>query len=71
MVGWDLSAQAIKAIDEGFLIGVVQQDPSVMGAAAVDALVSLNQGGTVPPVINTELAIVTKANVDPYRAVFK
>jgi ribose transport system substrate-binding protein len=71
VVGWDLSAQAIKAIDEGFLIGVVQQDPSVMGAAAVDALVSLSKGGTVPPVINTELDIVTKANVDPYRAVFK
>lgn len=71
VVGWDLSAAAIRAIDKGYLLAVVQQDPSLMGAAAVDALVTLNKGGSVPPQINTKLTLVTKANVDPYRAMFK
>jgi ribose transport system substrate-binding protein len=71
IVGWDLSPAAIKGLDQGYVIGVVQQDPSLMGAAAVDALVTINKGGTVPPKINTKLTIVTKANVDQYRAMFK
>lgn len=71
VVGWDLSAAAIRAIDKGYLLAVVQQDPSLMGAAAVDALATLHKGGSVPPQINTKLTLVTKANVDPYRAMFK
>jgi ribose transport system substrate-binding protein len=71
VVGWDLSAAAIRAIDKGYLLAVVQQDPSLMGAAAVDALVTLEKGGSVPKTINTKLTLVTKANVDPYRAMFK
>jgi ribose transport system substrate-binding protein len=30
--GWDLTAQVIKGIDDGFVIAVVQQDPERMGA---------------------------------------
>jgi ribose transport system substrate-binding protein len=71
VVGWDLSAAAIRAIDKGYLLAVVQQDPSLMGAAAVDALVTLEKGGSVPKTINTKLTLVTKANVDPYRKMFK
>jgi ribose transport system substrate-binding protein len=71
IVGWDLSPAAIKGLDGGYVIGVVQQDPSLMGAAAVDALVTLNKGGTVPAQINTKLTIVTEQNVGPYRAMFK
>lgn len=71
VVGWDLSAAAIRAIDKGYLLAVVQQDPSLMGAAAVDALDKLRQGQSVPAQINTKLTLVTKQNVDPYRAVFK
>ena len=71
IVGWDLTAQAIKGIDEGFVVGVVQQDPAGMGAAAVDALVKINKGETVDKTIAVPVTIVTKANVDPYRAVFK
>ena len=71
IVGWDLSPAAIKGLDGGYVIGVVQQDPSLMGAAAVDALVTLNKGGTVPKQINTKLTIVTEQNVGPYRAMFK
>ena len=69
--GWDLTAQAIAGIDAGTVIAVVQQDPAAMGAAAVDALVTINKGGTAPKTIPIPVTIVTKANVEPYRAVFK
>jgi ribose transport system substrate-binding protein len=69
--GWDLTAQAIKGIDEGFVAGVVQQDPAGMGAAAVDALVKISKGESVDANIAVPITIVTKDNVEPYRAVFK
>lgn len=71
LVGWDLTASAIKGIDGGYVVGVVQQDPAGMGAAAVDALVKINGGGTVDKAISVPITIVTKENVEPYRAVFK
>ena len=71
LVGWDLTASAIKGIDGGYVVGVVQQDPAGMGAAAVDALVKLQGGGTVEKLIAVPITIVTKDNVEPYRAVFK
>ena len=69
--GWDLTAQAIDGIDAGYVKAVIQQDPSLMGAAAVDALKTLSEGGTVDPVISVPVTIVTKENVDPYRSMFK
>ncbi|GAB0115185.1 substrate-binding domain-containing protein [Acidisoma sp. C75] len=69
--GWDLTAQAIAGIDAGYVIAVVQQDPEGMGRAAVQALLTKLKGGTVPALIPVPVTIVTKANVDPYRAVFK
>ncbi|MEM0907269.1 MAG: substrate-binding domain-containing protein [Pseudomonadota bacterium] len=69
--GWDLTATVIDAIDAGFVVAVVQQDPSLMGAAAVDSLITLSDGGSVEPVLSVPVEIVTKANVDPYRAIFK
>ena len=39
--GWDLTAQAVKGIDEGWVAAVVQQDPAGEGQAAVEALVKL------------------------------
>ena len=69
--GWDLTAQAIKGVDAGYVIAVVQQDPAGMGAAGLDALITLSKGGTVERDIAVPVSIVTKANVGPYRAVFK
>jgi ribose transport system substrate-binding protein len=71
IVGWDLTAQAIKGIDQGFVVGVVQQDPAGMGAAAVNALVKLAKGESIEKNIAVPVTIVTKANADPYRAMFK
>ncbi|MBI2718992.1 MAG: substrate-binding domain-containing protein [Rhizobiales bacterium] len=71
LVGWDLTASAIKGIDGGYVVGVIQQDPSGMGAAGVNALMKLYGGGTVEKKISVPVTIVTKDNVEPYRAVFK
>ena len=69
--GWDLTGQAIKGIDAGYVVAVVQQDPAGMAAAGIDALVKLSKGGTVDRNIAVPVSIITKANVDPYRSVFK
>lgn len=69
--GWDLTAQAVKGIDEGWVVAVVQQDPAGEGKAAVEALAKLKKGGKVEPIINVPVTIVTKANVDQFRGMFK
>lgn len=69
--GWDLTAQAIAGIDAGYVAAVIQQDPAAMGAAAVDALKKISEGGTVEKNIAVPVTIVTKDNVEPYRSVFK
>jgi len=69
--GWDLTAQAIAGIDAGYVVAVIQQDPGAMGAAAVDALKTLSDGGSVEMEIAVPVTIVTKDNVEPYRATFK
>ncbi|HBF28926.1 substrate-binding domain-containing protein [Rhizobium sp.] len=69
--GWDLTAQAIAGIDAGYVAAVIQQDPAAMGEAAVKALKTISDGGKVEKTIAVPVTIVTKANVEPYRAVFK
>ncbi len=53
------------------MTAVVQQDPAGEGKAAVEALIKLKKGETVEPIINVPVTIVTKKNVDQYRAMFK
>ncbi|MFK8084184.1 MAG: substrate-binding domain-containing protein [Granulosicoccus sp.] len=69
--GWDLTSQAIDGIDTGYVEAVVQQSPSGMGAAAVEALAALTSGGDVDMQIDVPITIVTQANVDDFRATFK
>lgn len=69
--GWDLSAQAIQGIDDGFVVAVVQQDPFLEGQKAIEALGTLAAGGTVDKEIKVPVTIVTKENVDQFRAAFK
>ena len=71
LFGWDLSKQALKALDDGFLLGVVQQNPYQEGVEAIDALVKLSHGQEVPAVIDVPVEFVTKENVEKYRAEFK
>ena len=69
--GWDLTGQAVKGIDEGWVTAVVQQDPYTEGKVAIESLAKLKKGGTIAPIIDVPVTIVTKANVDKYRAMFK
>ncbi|MDB4872751.1 MAG: periplasmic binding protein/LacI transcriptional regulator [Gemmatimonadales bacterium] len=69
--GWDLTKEAISGIDEGFVAGVVQQDPRTEGYDAVKEAKSLISGGAAKKHIDVPVTIVTKANVDKYRATFK
>ncbi|UVK54793.1 substrate-binding domain-containing protein [Mesorhizobium sp. AR02] len=69
--GWDLTKQAVQGISDGWVVAVVQQDPAGEGKAAVEALAKLKKGEKVDPIINIPVTIVTKKNVDQYRAMFK
>jgi ribose transport system substrate-binding protein len=69
--GWDLTKQIIRGIDDGYVVAVVQQDPAGEGKAAVEAAVTLVNGGTVPPKIDVPVTIVTRENVDKFRPMFK
>jgi ribose transport system substrate-binding protein len=69
--GWDLTASAIAGIDAGYVEAVIQQDPAGMGAAAVEALNTITGGGTVEKNISVPVTIVTKENVDDFRAMFQ
>ncbi|RWO33080.1 MAG: sugar ABC transporter substrate-binding protein [Mesorhizobium sp.] len=69
--GWDLTMQVIQGIDDGWVVAVVQQDPAGEGKAAVEALVKLKKGETVERIINIPVTIVTKDNVEQYRAMFQ
>ncbi len=71
IVGWDLTAAAIKGIDEGYVVGVVQQDPAGMGAAAVEAAHRAIAGESVEAEIAVPVTIVTAENVDEFRAIFE
>lgn len=69
--GWDLTAQAITAIDEGWVEAVVQQDPYTEGKVAVETCLKLLAGEQVPASIDVPVTIVTKANVDDFRKMFQ
>ena len=47
--GWDLTAQAIKGIDDGWIVAVVQQDPFQEGVAGVETILKLKKGEKVTP----------------------
>jgi ribose transport system substrate-binding protein len=69
--GWDLTAQVVKGIDEGWIVAVVQQDPYKEGAAGVDTILKLKKGEKVTANIDIPVTIVTKKNVDKFRGLFK
>ncbi len=69
--GWDLTKEAIGGIDAGFVAGVVQQDPRTEGYEAVKEAKSLVGGGQAKKKIDVPVTIVTKENVDKYRATFQ
>lgn len=71
VIGWDLTKQAIQAIDDGYVAAVVQQNPYEEGYQAVLASMKLANGEDVPEETLIPITIVTKANVDQYRSLFQ
>jgi ribose transport system substrate-binding protein len=69
--GWDLTAQAVKGIDEGWIVAVVQQDPFQEGVAGVETVLKIKKGEKVNPSIDIPVTIVTKENVAKFRSLFK
>ncbi len=69
--GWDLTAQAIRGIDQGYVEAVIQQDPAEMGATAVRILGDLTSGGSTDSVVSVPVTIVTAENVDDFRSIFE
>jgi ribose transport system substrate-binding protein len=69
--GWDLTAQAIRGIDQGYVEAVIQQDPAEMGATAVRILGDLTSGGSTEAVVSVPVTIVTTDNVDDFRSIFE
>jgi len=70
IVGWDLTKEVIACVDSGLCAAIVQQNPKQEGVEALNELKSLINGGTAKGFIDVPITIVTKANVEPYRAVF-
>lgn len=71
LFGWDLTSEVIDGIDDGFVVGVVQQDPKTEGYEAVMACKALVDGEDVESFIDVPITIVTKDNVDDFRAIFE
>jgi ribose transport system substrate-binding protein len=71
LFGWDLSKQAIGGIDDGFVIGIVQQDPRTEGVRAVESVMKLINNKEVQDTIYIPITIVTEQNVDQYRELFE
>jgi ribose transport system substrate-binding protein len=64
--GFNLNPRVADAIDSGAMAGWIAQLPNEIGAKGVEAAVRLLNGETVPPVIHTDVVVVTKENLkDP------
>jgi ribose transport system substrate-binding protein len=71
IIGWDLTEQAVRAIEEGFVQAVVQQNPYQEGYEAVRAALEMHAGNDVPSEILIPIDIVTSENVDDFRYLFE
>jgi ribose transport system substrate-binding protein len=62
--GVGLPAEVVAAIETGAMQGWIAQEPKMFGVKGIDVAVDLINGKTVPPVIDIEYQIVTKANLN-------
>lgn len=71
VVGWDLSKDIIKGIDDGIVQAIVQQDSRGEGVESVKEMKRLIDGEKPKGEILIPITIVTKANVDQFRDLYK
>ena len=67
VVGFDATAEAVKAILDGRMSASVAQRPFEMGRRSVEAALALLDGRTVEPRIDTGTELVTSANAAGYK----
>lgn len=70
IIGWDLTAEVIKGIDNGLVEAVIQQDPRQEGVEAVTEIKDILDGASPKGFIDVPITIVTTDNVDKYREIF-
>ena len=63
LVGFDTSPALMEGLKRGEIQALVAQNPKKMGREAVQALVAIMKGETVPAVIDSGAAVVTKENL--------
>ena len=63
LVGFDTSPGLVEGLKSGEIKALVAQNPKKMGREAVQALVAKMKGETVPAVIDSGAAVVTKENL--------
>lgn len=68
ILGWDLQSQVIRGIDEGFVIGVLEQDPFEEGRQAMQTALELLRGERVAAQLLVPTTLVTRDNVSGFRA---
>jgi ABC-type sugar transport system substrate-binding protein len=61
--GVGLPDEVVEAIETGAMQGWIAQEPRMFGIKGIDAAMDLINGKKVPPVIDIEYQIVTKANL--------
>lgn len=64
LVGYEVSADSLQAIETGEIHGLVVSNPYRMGYLGVTTLVDNIQGGNIPTIVDTGVTLVTRANID-------
>ncbi len=65
-VAADTLPAELQLLKAGYVAALVGQRPFEMGEKAMDALLALHDGKTVPQIVYTGVDRVTKANVDTF-----
>jgi PAS domain S-box-containing protein len=63
VVGFDALPDALLAIEQGTMGATVRQAPRSIGRLAVETAVKAARGEAVPPIVQTEVALVTSGEV--------
>ncbi len=63
-IGFDTPVEAVKALKGGEISALVAQDPARMGYLCIKAMVDYLRGKKIDPMINTDVQIVTRENIN-------
>lgn len=71
LIGWDLSAQLIEAMEQGIYIEAAEQNAAGIGAKSMDIALKLAKGEPVERDNFVPVTYVTKENVNDFRAEYQ